>query len=167
MSPHLHALIEELRRYDPEWGEQLARVGSDWELQEALLKGFNLSRHAKERFANDSTQVESLSQKIPRFLADNLHLGPTLKHLSQFLGYSEKYCSDLFQLHMGRSFSHYMRDLRVRRAKQLLSESSRPIAIVAESLGFSDQFAFSHFFKKATGYSPSHYRRRCRSRSIL
>jgi AraC-like DNA-binding protein len=93
-----------------------------------------------------------------RFVADTLHGGPTLKHLSQFLGYSEKYCSDLFQIHMGESFSHYVKRLRVERGKLLLSQSTRPIAVIAESLGFSDQFAFSHFFKKATGYSPTEFR---------
>ena len=36
---------------------------------------------------------------------------------------------------------------------------SLTIAQIAESVGFSDAFAFSHFFKRAIGCSPSEFRK--------
>ncbi len=89
----------------------------------------------------------------------NLHRGLTLKDLAKFLGYSEKYCSELFQIHLGEPFSLYLKRLRLEEAKHLLGIGQLPLAQVAQRLGFSDQFAFSHFFKRALGYSPKQFRK--------
>jgi AraC-like DNA-binding protein len=103
----------------------------------------------------------SLQELMHQLLVDNLHRGLTLKDLSSFIGYSEKYCSEWFLAHMGRSFSSYVKQLRVERATSLLG-SQRRLADIAEAVGFQDQYAFSHFFKKATGISPQGYRDRAR-----
>jgi AraC-like DNA-binding protein len=102
----------------------------------------------------------TLAGRITRFINENLHRGLTLKVLANFLGYSEKYCSDLFYRIMGESFSGYMRRHRVERAQSLLTTTAQTLAEVATAVGFSDQFAFSHFFKRATGHSPREIRSR-------
>jgi AraC-like DNA-binding protein len=101
---------------------------------------------------------QDLTKEIHRFMIINLHQGLTLKKLAKFLGYSEKYCSELFQMHMGQSFSQYLKRLRLDEAKRLLEIGDLPLAQIAQRLGFSDQFAFSHFFKRALGYSPKQFR---------
>lgn len=101
----------------------------------------------------------SLQERMHLFLVENLHHGLTLKDLSEFLGYSEKYCSEWFVARMGQSFSSYVKRLRVERATRLLGSSGR-LADIAETLGFQDQYAFSHFFKKVTGLSPQAFRQR-------
>lgn len=95
-------------------------------------------------------------------MAANLHQRPTLKDLAAFLGYSEKYCSEFFKAMMGEPFSQYGKRLRLEKAQRLLMEGQATLAVIAESLGFSDQFAFSHFFKRAIGYAPSQFRLRAR-----
>jgi AraC-like DNA-binding protein len=102
----------------------------------------------------------SLQQLMHQLLVQNLHRGLTLKELSQFIGYSEKYCSEWFVARMGRSFSRYVKELRLERATVMLQSRGR-LADIAERLGFQDQYAFSHFFKKATGLSPSTFREQC------
>ena len=94
-------------------------------------------------------------------MISRLHQGPTLKDLSLFLGYSEKYCSQLFHTIIGQSFRSYLKTLRVERAKLLLQEGHTSLMEIAAALGFSDQFAFSHFFKNAEGCSPTYFRTLC------
>ena len=53
----------------------------------------------------------------------------------------------------------YQRMLRVRRAKQLLKETDKPITDIAQLTGFSDVFYFSRVFRAQQGCPPSEYRR--------
>lgn len=102
---------------------------------------------------------DTLSGRLQTFLSRNLGKRVTLKELSHFLGYSEKYSSEFFRLQMGICFSHYLKRLRVTNAAHMLGNHTLSIAQIAESLGFSDSFAFSHFFKRAMGCSPTAYRK--------
>lgn len=101
--------------------------------------------------------VPPIKERMHYFLVANLHQGLTLKDLSRLIGYSEKYCSEWFVAQMGQSFSSYIKKLRVELAARLLHSDGR-LAAIAERLGFQDQYAFSHFFKKATGLSPQAFR---------
>ncbi len=100
----------------------------------------------------------STAQQIHTFMISHLHQGLTLKDISLFLGYSEKYCSQLFHTVIGESFRFHLKTLRIERAKFLLQEGHANLREIATALGFSDQFAFSHFFKNAVGCSPSSFR---------
>jgi AraC-like DNA-binding protein len=106
-----------------------------------------------------SRQVPSLADRIQAFMNGNLKNRTTLKELAHFLGYSEKYSSEFFQLQMGTSFSQYLKQLRIMKAKHMLTWDDVSVTHVAEALGFSDSFAFSHFFKRAVGCSPSAFRK--------
>lgn len=98
-------------------------------------------------------------ERLRAFLSSRVSERVTLKELSRFLGYSEKYASDVFQRYMGRPFSKHLRQLRLDKATSMLMEERHTITKIAESVGFSDAFAFSHFFKRALGCSPSEYRK--------
>lgn len=149
----LHSLSSELRAQSPHWADRLDQVRTEQELGDLVCDLFNLS-HAIAPEKQPSLNSKTLSARIASFISDNLHQGMTLKVLANFLGYSEKYCSDLFYRIMGESFSKYTRRQRVERASALLATNGHTLAEIATALGFSDQFAFSHFFKRATGHSP-------------
>ena len=59
----------------------------------------------------------------------------------------------------GKTAGELIDEMLITEAKVLLNESGLPIAHIAESLSFSDQFVFSKFFKKHCGQNPSSYRR--------
>ena len=104
-------------------------------------------------------QPLSLAEHIQAFISGNMRNRTTLKELARFLGYSEKYSSEFFQLQIGTSFSHYLKQLRIMKAKHMLIGDGASVTHVAEALGFSDSFAFSHFFKRAVGCSPTAFRK--------
>lgn len=166
----LHHLSAELRAQSPQWADRLEQVTTEQELLDLVCGLFNLS-HALPSERESSLETSTLSGRITRFISENLHRGLTLKVLANFLGYSEKYSSDLFYHIMGEPFSGYVRQRKVDRASFLLTTTGQPLAEIALALGFSDQFAFSHFFKRKTGQSPiqlrSHHPRRSRKPSRL
>lgn len=138
---------------------RLSQAQTDQEFLQTVCELFNLT-NAVTADRDSSPDIESLSAKIRLFISDNIHRGVTLKLLSQFLGYSEKYCSDLFHSTMGESFSEYLKHQRLEKATFLLSTTDKSVVDIAAALGFSDQSAFSHFFKRATGQSPLRFRAR-------
>ncbi|BCA55614.1 hypothetical protein W02_27540 [Nitrospira sp. KM1] len=68
---------------------------------------------------------------------------------------------------MGIPFSQYLTSIRITKAKLLLTGEGLSVTDVATMLGFSDSFAFSHFFKRIEGCSPSAFKRRQTSRYDL
>ena len=58
----------------------------------------------------------------------------------------------------GRSASQIIASIVINEAKVYLNSSKMPISEISTVLGFSDQYSFSHFFKKHLEISPSQYR---------
>ena len=54
--------------------------------------------------------------------------------------------------------NNYMTDLKLKRAKELLSVTEMPISEIAFGVGFNDPLYFTRAFKKKIGSSPSQYR---------
>jgi len=154
----IHTLTAELSRYAPQWADRLAQVKSERELLEVVSALFNLAHALNPEVESNTAPQPDLSARIHKFMTTNLHKGVTLKLLSQFLGYSEKYCSDLFLSTMGETFSAHLKRRRLETASHLLQTTEKGVAEIATAIGFCDQFAFSHFFKRATGRSPIQFR---------
>ena len=156
----LQTLLNQVKCGSVHLVEQLTEVSSRDQC-EGLISRLSDDLRRISDLINQSSRVNGLERKIHHYMITHLHLGITLKGLADHLGYSEKYCSELFKSKMGISFSTYFKRLRIGKAKLLLSQQ-QSIAQVAASLGFSDQFGFSHSFKKVVGCSPRHFRERCR-----
>lgn len=149
------ALLRELFAYTVNWAKRFYRDRQSRDCQEIVEF---VSRALVPDASSPSSSTLSLSDQIHEFMVTHLHQGLTLKELSEFLGYSEKYCSDFFILHMGEPFSVYLKGLRLQTAKLLLKNSQQNLTQIAQAIGFQDQFSFSHFFKKAAGLSPRQFR---------
>lgn len=52
----------------------------------------------------------------------------------------------------------YLTDLRMKRAKEFLTETGLSIKAVSYETGYSDPNYFSKIFKKHTGLTPTEYR---------
>ena len=52
-----------------------------------------------------------------------------------------------------------LKNLKLKKAQALLKTTDLPISVIADSLGFDDQLAFSKIFKKEYSISPSEYRK--------
>ena len=148
-------LTQELRTYTEKWFQRMKQTRQTKELQAIMHKAF------EDLLIHTFTPVtigHTLPRRIHNFILCNLRHGVTLKDLSAFLGYSEKYCSEFFRTHMGEPFSVYLRRVRIEKAKHLLEDETLSLTQIADVLGYQDQFAFSHFFKKGTGVSPRQFK---------
>ncbi len=82
----------------------------------------------------------------------------TVEQLAAEVGMSRPVFARRFRALTGRGPVNYLGELRLRRAAALLRATSRPLAEIADEVGFASAFAFSRAFKRTLGVSPSHYR---------
>jgi AraC-like DNA-binding protein len=64
-----------------------------------------------------------------------------------------------FRARMGISPIQYLLNLRLRRATQLLRQTTQPVKVIAQECGFDNPYHFSKQFRKRLGQSPSEIRR--------
>ena len=120
-----------------------------------------LARAARERELR-------LTGVVPRWLAaareclhEQAHTG-SLSELAEAVGVHPVTLARGFRKAYGCSVGAYLRWLRVARAARDLAETDAPLAEIALSVGFADQSHFSNVFRRATGLSPSAFRRAMR-----
>src|SRR5262249_53012113 len=70
------------------------------------------------------------------------------------------YLSRLFKIHTGMTFSEYIVDYRIRKAKELLGLGVDRLQEVSRLVGYEDAKHFSLLFKKVVGESPMAYAKR-------
>lgn len=93
-----------------------------------------------------------------RYIADHYHESLQLSGVAKKLYLSTAYFSRLFKEKTGVTFSDYLANCRIERAKQLLATTDLSIAEVSVAVGYQEANSFSRLFKARTGQSPSDYR---------
>jgi AraC-like DNA-binding protein len=84
---------------------------------------------------------------------------PPVSELALRFGINRNKLSYGFRAMHDRSMSEYIADRRLETAWRLLDETDRPVAHIAEDVGFSHLQSFSSAFKRRYGLSPSMLRR--------
>ncbi len=107
-------------------------------------------------------QSEKHSQQVVHALLDCIaqqYAKPlTLQLCAAKLGVSVTHLSHLFSCATGMPFKMYLTEVRIGKARELLSDPTRTIANVAYAVGYASENRFRIAFKKATGLSPRVWR---------
>lgn len=82
----------------------------------------------------------------------------SIQTLADLCGINPNYAGQIFRQRMNQTLSNYLTSLRIREAKKRLAETTLPVSLVAQSVGFTDYFYFAKVFKKMTGETPTTFR---------
>lgn len=83
---------------------------------------------------------------------------PSAREVASELGISERTLHRHLKAR-GTSFGTIIDNVRLRRARELLENTSRSIEAIGERLGFAETASFCRFFKRVAGVSPSDHRK--------
>lgn len=121
--------------------------------------------HARyERSGIDAAQCAAIASALTALMQDErLHEAPglDLQSLSQRSGWSPNQVSQALNQGLGQSFSEFVNSFRVGAARACLSDPSdlRSVLDIGLAAGFGSKSTFNSAFKRATGQTPSEYRR--------
>ena len=95
---------------------------------------------------------------VPQYIQQNYRT-VTLSSLAQTFHFSEAYMSKLIQKHLNRNFVSLLRELKMNKAVEFLSNTRMKINEISEWLGYESVDHFSRTFKRTFGAPPTEYRK--------
>lgn len=116
-----------------------------WQISEFRDKGQMLSREIAE---------------VIRFISENYDQDISLHHIAEVVGLSSNYLCSLFKKEIGTGIIDYIIQVRIKKAKTLLTGTNFKSYQIAEMTGFTDSAYFSRLFKKVTGVNPNDFRKK-------
>jgi two-component system, response regulator YesN len=94
---------------------------------------------------------------IIRYLDKNYEKDLSLKKVAEHFHLNASYISQLIRSETGLTYTQYVTELRINKAKDLLKTTSLSLAEISEAVGFNDYFYFIKRFKKEVGVTPGKY----------
>ena len=117
-----------------------------------------------EKSAQPFTQIKlmKLDDKLLREIYVWVEKTPatelTISVLAQHLNQTERTLARKVKQGTDLSLASFMRLIKLHQASEFLIYSRKPINVISDALGFSDDAAFRRTFKKVSLYTPSEYR---------
>jgi len=93
-----------------------------------------------------------------KFLESHYSRKMTLDALMLHMGYGRTQLFHLFKQHTGLSPNEYLVRFRIKKSKDMLTSSDKPLAAVAKEAGFSSTSYFRSVFLKYEGIKPESFR---------
>jgi AraC family transcriptional regulator, transcriptional activator of pobA len=108
---------------------------------------------------NENYHEIALVSRFKQLVVQNFHKMHMVADYALEINISPKYLNQVVKQTMGITAKQVIQEQIFLKARQELKFSNQSIKEIAFSLGFSDPFHFSSFFKDLAGMSPAHYRK--------
>ncbi len=103
--------------------------------------------------------IQSCFNRMIAYIDGHFEQKLYLKDLSAQFYINQVYCCQLFKKNLGKTFSEYVSELRIRKARELLKQTDMSIEEIAIEAGYVDYYYFNKVFKKHCGMTPTKFRK--------
>ncbi len=159
LARHLHSLHRLLER------SEASRLERETRLLNVLAQLVTRHADAPPPIAKTSREPYAVTQ-VKTYLETHYAEAVSLETLARLTHLSRYHLVRVFRETVGVPPHAYLRQVRIRRAKELLS-LGQPPAAVALLTGFTDQSHLTRWFKRLWGYTPGQYRNPVQDRLVL
>ena len=104
---------------------------------------------------------------MENYVKTNYSKNISLKEMSRKFYVNSAYLGQIFRKTYGISFREYLNKCRIDKASELLIETDYMVYEIAETVGYNDSDYFVNKFVSMKGCSPTTYRKRTRSYSLI
>ena len=143
--------------------QRQSREGTEYMTRLLVLELFVLLSRALraqwESAVESQGRVSEYMRNARRYIDENFDQELTLRQIAGFVYLSPSYFVRAFKEAWGESPMHYLQQVKLQKAQELLSGTDQSIRDVAIRAGFSDQRRMNELFAKTLGVSPMKYRK--------
>lgn len=120
------------------------------------INGFYERSPSQRSFRNRS---EEIAYQYENVLKEKANYALKITDYAALLHISASYLSEVVKKVTGKTPVALAQEYVMLKAKSLLSQTAKPLAVVAEELGFNEASNFSAYFKRNAGITPNAYRK--------
>lgn len=102
---------------------------------------------------------EDLTERMIGYTKHYYYKELSLKTMAELFNYNPSYLGKKFKKETGEYFHHFLDNVRIEKAKELLLERQWKVYEISEKIGYSNHDYFYKKFKKQTGMSPREYQK--------
>lgn len=114
---------------------------------------------SKSKISGEGYKEHLTVKRVKSMIHEFYQTGITLDEIARRLDVTPEYLSSLFHRATGETFSVFMRNYRIQKAKELLLGTQMKLYEIADAVGYSDGKYFSKVFRECTGCLPAEYRK--------
>lgn len=114
---------------------------------------------AEQIKSRTNEQFKQVSQRIKAKIQKDFEEDLSLDTISEELNYNPNYLSSIFKKETGTTFSDYLIEFRLNKAKEWLRETDLTVKEIAEKLRYGNSQNFIRSFKKRESITPGQYRK--------
>ncbi|MBG0964918.1 AraC family transcriptional regulator [Bacillus sp. SRB1LM] len=118
-----------------------------------LTDGVEFSKGVKQKFSQ--LAIEAMT-----YIGEHYVEEITVSGVANHLAVNRSHLSRVFQNQFGMSMKDWILRVRMNHATYLLSMTNESVENISYQVGFRSLVVFSRIFKKVTGETPTHYRKR-------
>lgn len=148
---------EKMEEYFEQWNERIDNERTGLKLTEATKAYVTkvIQCVQEEKKDKDIRPV----REVKAYLEENYHQEISLNDLADMVSLNASYLSALFKKETGMTYTEYVMFCRLEKAKELLADTGKSIAEIADAVGYHDTRHFSKLFTRNIGLKPSEYRK--------
>lgn len=100
-----------------------------------------------------------INAELLLYIKDNCSSNITLESIAHRCFYTPAYFSRAFKKFTGVTFTEYLTQCRIDKAKSFLTDTDMPIEAIIAEVGYSNRTKFFSAFKESTGTTPYRYKK--------
>ncbi len=127
------------------------------EYREALMEWIMKVRAAI--FESDEPEGKKKLKAAVEYVEQNYMKDLNMAVVSNYISMNYSMLSYLFKQYTGTNFVNYLKAIRIREAKKLLSDTDMKIIEISKAVGYDNEKHFMKTFKAECGVSPGEYRK--------
>lgn len=127
--------------------------------RECDFKGNTKENKPERKRENVKNFDEQTTIKYLReYVENNYTFDISMQEVAEDMGYSDAYFSKLFKQYFNQNFTAYLTEYRIKKAKELLTDTNNSIKDISRMVGYEDSNYSAKIFKRIVGEIPSKFR---------